>query len=60
MTSTPRKGARDSEKEGAQRLGLANFALGRSEQLFDLQNPPKIHSADFATQQYDQIGQWWL
>ena len=47
---TPREGARDSEKRGAQGLELANFALGRSEQLSDLQNPPQIHSADFAAQ----------
>ena len=31
------------------RFGLANFALGRSEQLFDIQNPPKLHSADYRT-----------
>ena len=44
------KGPRNSEKQGAHGLGLANVALEKSEKCFNSKNPPQIHSADFAAQ----------
>ena len=43
--------SRNSEKQGAHGLGLANFALEKSEKHFNSKNPPQIHSADFGAQQ---------